>query len=47
MSDLDGSIQATTGLADIVLAEATGLADKFSKKSDLFRGKVASFINWF
>ena len=36
MSDLDGSIQVTTGLADTVLAETTGLADKFSKKNPTF-----------
>ena len=28
-------IQATTGLADTVLAEMTGLADKLSKKTTL------------
>ena len=39
-------LQATTGLADTVLAEATGLADKLSQ-NDHFRGELASFIYWF
>ena len=40
-------VQATTVIADTVLAEKTGLVVKLSKKPDHFRGKVACFIYWF
>ena len=40
-------IQATTGLADTVLAETAGLAVKLSKKNNHYRGKLASLFTGF
>ena len=39
-------IQATTGLADTVLAETTGLADKLSKKPTILEEKMALFTGF-